>query len=196
MKPLASMVGIFLLLLQSAAVQAGFSQAYLSRLLANKIETVEELAANDAVLRAVREHNARKLALDEIRTRDREWINTNELTPFKQSIQDCEVGRYFRSLVTFQQSIYAEAFLTGNQGATIAAYPITTDYWQGDESKWTDAFHDGTGAVYVGPVEFDKSSKSNSVQIAVPVMDAGRAIGVLIVGVKLSYVQAKYLHRK
>ena len=105
-------------------------------------------------------------------------------------------GRYFKSMVDFNQSIYSEMFLTDRQGATVAEYPATTDYWQGDEAKWKEAFNKGLGKVHIGPVEFDESTQVDSVQISVPVMADGEAIGVLVVGIKLTYLQALYVKPK
>ncbi len=170
-----------------------FSQAQLQRLLRTKIETLIELAANPTIVRAVQEQNARPQSPARIDEIDAEWTRTNEITPFKRSMQENEVGRYFQSLIDFNDSIYNEAFLTDSSGANVAAYPITSDYWQGDEEKWIAAYNDGEGAVFVSDVEFDESTQTPAIQISVPVMDEGRAIGVLIVGVKLTYVQARYL---
>ena len=187
-------IGLGLVSLAALPVHAGFSQAHLARLLRNKVEDIRELAANAAVVRTVQEHNAKAQSLEEIKRLDEAWVATAELTPFKKSLQDNEVGRYFKTLVDFNRSIYSELFLTDRNGATLAAYPATTDYWQGDEKKWSEAFNGGSGEVYIGPVAFDESSHVNSVQISVPVVGAeNKAIGVLVVGVKLSYLQAKYL---
>jgi len=56
----------------------------------------------------------------------------------------------------------------------------TSDYWQGDEAKFTESFKGGSGAVHIGDVEFDQSAQAYLVQISVPVMPphrmhAGRA---------------------
>jgi len=93
--------------------------------------------------------------------------------------------------VTNNESIYNEIFLTDNQGANVAVYPATSDYWQGDETKWSEPFN--SGKVYVGQVEFDESTNTNAVQISVPVIDNGKTIGVLILGIKLSFIETNSL---
>jgi hypothetical protein len=67
----------------------------------------------------------------------------------------------------------------------------TSDYWQGDEAKWQESFKDGAGAVHAGGVEFDESSQDYLVQISVPVMDSGKAIGALTIGVNLDFLEGK-----
>lgn len=188
------LVCLGLVLIGTTPAYAGLSQSHLARLLRNKIEDVQDLAANPAVIDAVREHNARGQSLEEIKQLDKAWLATKEVTPFKKALQQNEPGSYFKTLVDFNQSIYSEIFLTDQNGATVAAYPPTTDYWQGDEKKWSKAFNAGKGKLYIGSVEFDESSQVNSVQISVPILFDEKTIGVLVVGVKLSYLQAKYLH--
>jgi hypothetical protein len=79
-----------------------------------------------------------------------------------------------------------EAFVMDAQGANVCMTLRTSDYWQGDEPKWADAFNDGKGADYVGKRQYDESSKSTLVHISVPVMDNGKAIGVLTCGINLT----------
>ena len=171
----------------------GFTQTQLRRLLRTKIETVTEIANNAVVISAVRKQNRKSLPQEKIEELDAAWQATNDDTPFKKSLQENEAGKYFQSLIDFNESIYTEAFLTDRRGANVAAYPATTDYWQGDEEKWLASFNDSAGEIFVGKVAFDQSTRTKAIQISVPVMDNDKAIGVLIVGIRLSYVQAKYL---
>ena len=81
-----------------------------------------------------------------------------------------------------------EVFVTDNQGANVAAYPATSDYWQGDEEKWTASFNDGDGVVFIGPLEQDESTNSAQVQISVPIFNQQQTIGVLVMGVSVDYL--------
>ena len=84
-----------------------------------------------------------------------------------------------------------EVFLTDNQGANVAAYPPTSDYWQGDEEKWTASYNNGNGVVFIGPLEYDESTQKTQVQISAPVISKDETIGVLVLGVSVDYLQAK-----
>ncbi len=156
--------------------------------LAEQIEKVKDLAANVLVVEATRDQNKEGLTLATIRQRDEEWKASDELTGFKRSLQENTIGLFFKSRIEWPESIYNEIFLTDNQGANVAAYPATSDYWQGDEEKWTAAFNHGAGQIFVGPIELDESTGIHAVQISAPVLDEGQTIGVLIIGVKLSFV--------
>ena len=89
--------------------------------------------------------------------------------------------------------MYSEAFLTDAQGANVAAYPATSDYWQGDEEKFTASFNGGQGKVFIGPIEMDESTQTNAVQISVPMEYNDETIGVLVIGVKVSVLEAEKL---
>lgn len=159
-------------------------------LLAPDVRALQTLANNQVIRDAVKSQNSKRVSLDKIKQIDKEWKGTKELTPFKRSLQGGNAGILLKQTVVLN-AIYGELFLTDNQGANVATYPATSDYWQGDEAKFTESFKGG-GRVFVGPVEYDDSSKSVSIQISVPVFDeANRVIGVLVGGVILDYVEWK-----
>ena len=73
----------------------------------------------------------------------------------------------------------------------MAAYPPTSDYWQGDEEKWTASYNNGEGVVFIGPLELDESTQKTLVQISAPVISNDETIGVLVLGVSVDYLQEK-----
>lgn len=162
----------------------------LKTLLKVKVRTVQHMALNPVVVRAVREQNASNLAMKEIQRRDNEWRASKELTPLKIALQGNRAGRFLRSTVRRLDAVN-EAFLTDAKGANVAVFPPTSDYWQGDEEKWTASFNNGSGRVFIGPLELDESTQTYAVQISAPVIDRGRTIGVLVVGVTIDYLQAR-----
>ncbi len=170
--------------------QSVIPPAELEELLRVKIRAVKRLAADTLIIDAVKEQNAKNVSLNEIKRIDNTWRSTKELTPFKKSLQINRAGKRLKRAVR-RNPTYGEAFLTDNQGANVAAYPATSDYWQGDEEKFTASFNNGEGQIFIGPVEFDESSNTHAAQVSVPVVDGGKAIGVLIVGVQLDYIAWK-----
>lgn len=166
------------------------SQEELEKLLATKIRSVQHMALNPTVIRAARRQNSEKLPLDLIKQRDDEWKSNSELTHFKRSLQENDAGRFLKRVVGRNTS-FNEAFVTDNQGANVAAFPPTSDYWQGDEEKWAASFNNGSGEIFMGPLEFDQSTRTYAVQISAPLYDRGATIGVLVVGVTLDYLKTK-----
>lgn len=191
----------FLLIFLSGLNNLSLAENSLSRhevkhLLRHKIASIKDLTENPIIIAETRKHNAKNTPLKSILEINKHWSSYPDSHPQKQEMHQSIIGLYFKNIVEFENSIYSEIFLTDNQGANIAAWPITTDYWQGDEKKWSGAFNSGSGDIYIGQLEYDQSSNMNAIQISVAVMDNEKAIGVLIAGIKLTYLQAKYLNSK
>ncbi len=74
-----------------------------------------------------------------------------------------------------------ELFVTDKYGALVAASNRTSDYNQADEDWWQATYRNGQGAIYIGQVEYDESSKTYSSNIAVPLYssDSKSIVGVL-----------------
>ena len=186
----ACLLVVLALLAPATGAQQDISESELQELLRVKIRTVQHMALNPLLIRAVRQQNASGLTPEEIARRDKSWRATKELTPFKLSLQTSAAGRFLRAQVQRSTS-FNEAFLTDNQGANVAAFPATSDYWQGDEDKWINSFNGGDGQIYLGALELDESTNTVAAQVSAPVLDRGKTIGVLVVGVTINYLQTK-----
>lgn len=191
MKPLLLTLA---LLLSPTWALADMSQADLQELLKDRIEGLKFLTKNALLLDAIREQNRKGMTLDDIKKIDEEWIAGK--SPLIEELQTNKVGSFLKNIIVQQSGVYNEVFLTDAQGANVATYPATSDYWQGDEEKFTAAFADGKGAIFVGPARFDESTQTNAVQISVPMMYNNEAIGVLVIGVKISALEAEKLKGK
>ncbi|MGF1525382.1 MAG: hypothetical protein ACFCBW_01095 [Candidatus Competibacterales bacterium] len=162
----------------------------LERQLEAKFRVAEHLTFYPTVVEAVKAQNAQNLTLETIRERDEAWINSPGPTPFKRSMQFSDAGRLLRRFVQGNNA-YSEAYLTDAQGAVVGVYPLTSDYWQGDEGKWISAFNEGRGARYFSQPNFDDSTGVVTVEVAVPVYDGEEAIGVLILEVSQDYLDSR-----
>lgn len=192
MHPFRIFVMMFMLLIYTHA-EANSTLAEIPNiktLLRQKIKQIQFFAAKPHMIQAVHEQNSLKISMDEIRKRDQQWITSKKLTPFKRSLQESEAGKCVKYIVEKSGGNFNEAFLTDNQGANVAAYPATSDYWQGDEKKWQQSFNNGQGKIFIGPLEFDESTWVKAIQVSVPVKDNDTVIGVLIVGVTLDYLSS------
>jgi hypothetical protein len=186
----ACLMIVLAMLAPAAGAQQDIGKSELEDLLRVKIRTVQHMALNPLLIRAVRQQNASGLAPEEIARRDKAWRATKELTPFKLSLQTSAAGRFLRAQVQRSTS-FNEAFLTDNQGANVAAFPATSDYWQGDEDKWSNSFNGSNGQIVLGPLKLDESTNTVAAQVSAPVLDRGKTIGVLVVGVTINYLQTK-----
>lgn len=170
---------------------AELTQAELQEILAPRIEGLKFLTKNGMLLESIRAQNRKGMTLDEIKKIDEEWKAGS--SPLIQELQENKAGNFLKNIIVQQSDVYSEVFLTDAQGANVAAYPATSDYWQGDEAKFTKSYADGKGEVFIGGVEFDESTKANAVQISVPMIYNSEAIGVMVIGVKVSVLEAEKL---
>ncbi len=150
-------------------------------------KTLAAFGTDPTIVRAVREDNAKGRTLDEIKAMDKEWMAASGINDFMKAMMNSECGKRLAEIEK-SQPFFSELFLTNSLGANVAMTDKTSDYWQGDEAKFTDSWKEGTGAVAVGPVKFDDSSQTYSVHISVPVKDGDKVIGVLIFGVDVDRV--------
>src|SRR5574341_1088709 len=86
----------------------------------------------------------------------------------------------------------AEVFVTDRYGANVAATNRTSDYYQGDEKWWQTAYNNGQGGIFIGDPDFDESSATYAINLAVPVFKLGtrNVLGVLRTTYRVSALAA------
>jgi hypothetical protein len=167
------------------------SEEQIEELLDVKIRFATHMAFQPNIIRAVEAQNGQKMSLAQIRENDEMWIGANGgSNSLIREITRNDIARYLQRRVENNSAI-DEVFITDNQGANVAAYPPTSDYWQGDEGKWTSSFNDGNGQIFIGPLERDASTNKSQVQISAPIVSNDETIGVLIMGVSVDYISAQ-----
>lgn len=152
---------------------------------------IKKFDKHGVLLKALVAQNNEKISFEEIKRRDEEWTKTLKSTPTKKMIEFRRSSGFLKRLITHKHSEkIVEIFLTDNQGANVAAYPLTSDYWQGDEDKWLKAYNKGDCRIFIGKIDYDESADSRSIQISVPMENnAGKCLGVIIVGVRELYLR-------
>jgi len=147
-----------------------------------------KLGSDPVIIKAVQEENAKNKTLDQIKAKDQEWKGDAGLADYMKAIMESECGQYLRKIQA-QRPYLAEIFVMDNQGANVAMTDKTSDYWQGDEAKFTESFKGGAGAIHISEVEFDDSTQVYVVQASVPVLDGGKAIGAITFGIDVEKVE-------
>jgi hypothetical protein len=176
---------LFLLLSQTAFAQ---SASALHGALTAEGKRLQVWGRDAVILDAVRRQNSVPATMDAIQRIDLQWV-TGKHESLKKETTSNPCAERLRQLMI--EGVHGEAFVTDQRGAVVCAARVTSDYWQGDEPKFTNAFKDGRGAVFIDRPRYDESVKANVAHISVPVMDGVRAIGVLVVGVKADKMARK-----
>jgi hypothetical protein len=99
-------------------------------------------------------------------------------------VLDNAAADYLREVVADSDGIITEVFVMDARGLNVAASSVTSDYWQGDEEKFTATYPFGPDAVHISDVELDESTQSYQTQVSLPLTDpaTGTVIGAITVG--------------
>ena len=151
------------------------------KMLETEAAKVRTWGSDPALLSAVKAQNGKRVPLKTIQSLDEQWVAGKADTLVKQTTTGACADR-LRQLAA-ANAAYGEIFLMDDQGALVCANAKTSDYWQGDEAKWQQAFAEGKGKVFIDRPKYDDSASKALAQISVPVIENGRAIGVITVGV-------------
>ena len=147
-------------------------------------ETVAHWAADPRVVSAVKEQNGRGPlpGMDNPR-----WKVTRRTDPLVKGFQGSAAGRFLRDRLDASGGTFSEAFLNASRGEKVAFAEKTTSYIHKGQAKFDVPF--ATGKPWQGKPEFDESSQTYAVQVAVPVLADGKPIGVLVMGIDLSHLE-------
>lgn len=106
-------------------------------------------------------------------------------TPTITPVLENPLSAYLRDIVTDSDGRILEVFVMDGRGLNVAASSPTSDYWQGDEEKFTETYARGAGSTHISDIEFDESTQSYQGQISMTIVDPGTgdAVGAVTFGV-------------
>ncbi len=111
-----------------------------------------------------------------------------------QTTRSCARSRQARPVkllaakIAASNGLYRELFLSASQGEKVAFTDKTSGYLHTGNEKFDLPM---SGAVWQGKPEFDKSSHSYVIQVAVPVRSGGKPIGVLVAGLSMKTLEGR-----
>lgn len=144
-----------------------------------KVKEIQVWATDPVLVKAVVTHNTALPADQAAMTQD-SWKALTILDPFVRSFSTNEAGQFLKSKKTPE---IAEAFVSGSDGLKVAFLSKTSGWSHKGKPK-----HDVpmTGKTWQGAVEVDESTGLQQVQVSVPVLDGGKPIGSLVVGLSVA----------
>lgn len=140
------------------------------------------------IVNAVKAENAKNKTLDQVKAHDQKWIGTPGVADFMKALMESECGKRLREIQK-SKPFFAEIFVMDNLGANVAMTDKTSDYWQGDEDKFTKSYNNGKGGVHISDVKFDDSTQAYLVQVSIPVKDGTKVIGAVTFGIDVDQVE-------
>ena len=146
--------------------------------------------AQDAILiEAVRAQNSVTSAYsqEDIDALDAAWRAEVGLAdrPTIEPVLGNAASDFLRDVIAEAGGTMTEVFVMDARGLNVATSDVTSDFWQGDEEKYSETFLKGAGAVHLGEVEFDESTQTYQGQISLSLVDpvSNELIGAMTVGV-------------
>lgn len=139
---------------------------------------------NATIIGAVKAQNTAHASLDSagIAKLDAQWKaeTTAAEKPLINKVLNNACSTELKSILAASGGKYVEIFVTDNKGLNVCQTGMTSDYWQGDEDKFTKVFPT-VGATHSAPPEFDESAQTFVAEVDGTIDDAGTAIGTYTV---------------
>ena len=149
------------------------------------------IAEDPVVIGALTQQNAANgsLAQAEIDKLDKQWrseVEGQDKSLINQVLAN-DLSNYLKKVSDQAGGLYTEIFVMDSKGLNAGQSTVTSDYWQGDEDKWTKTYAAGPDAVFVDEVEKDESTQMLQSQVSFTVVDPAtkQVIGAITFGVNL-----------
>jgi hypothetical protein len=155
----------------------GLSPAFQAKI-DEQIKVITAWAAEPVVVEAVKAHNA-SLPAEQAALTQEKWKALNVLDPQVREFTKNPAGLFLKSK---KSEAVTEAFISDAAGCKVAFMAKPSNWCHKGKAK-----HDVpmTGKNWQGAVEVDESSGVQQLQVSVPVLDAGKPIGSLVVGLNI-----------
>jgi len=149
------------------------------------------IAEDPVVIGALTQQNAANgsLAQAEIDKLDKQWrseVEGQDKGLINQVLAN-DLSNYLKNVSDQAGGLYTEIIVMDGKGLNAGQSAVTSDYWQGDEDKWTKTYAAGPDAVFVDEVEMDESTQQLQSQVSFTVVDPAtkQVIGAITFGVNL-----------
>lgn len=143
-----------------------------------KLEALKEWGTDAKLVALVKAGNANKSEAEKAMTQDK-WKAMTVFDPMLKMFLNNEIEALIKSK---KGDDVSEAFVSRADGTKLAFLAKTTNWSHAGKPK-----HDlpMAGKTWIGEVEKDESTGKQQVQVSFPVLDGGKAIGSVVVGLAL-----------
>jgi hypothetical protein len=150
---------------------------------------LRQIAENPVLIDAIRAQNAASSGYDQakIDALDKQWRAEVDAAdkPLINATLGTEASKFLDAELVLHAAPTTEIFATDAKGLNAAQATMTSDYWQGDEDKFTKSFGAGADAIFIGDIEQDESTQTYQSQVSITVTDpaTGAPIGSITAGI-------------
>ena len=174
----------------SAAPMALAEEAHVGPTTEYVEEAVKPWLSDPVIINAIKAQNEAhaNLASGEIDALDKKWRAEVDADshPMIDEVLAKEASKFLMEKQEASDGAITEIFIMDDKGLNVAQSAITSDYWQGDESKFQKSYGAGADKIFVDDAEKDESTQMLQAQASMTIVDeTGKAIGAITVGVNL-----------
>jgi len=172
------LIASILLGLRTLASAQGLDAATQSKI-DEQIKSITAWASDPVLVDAVKAHNE-SVPAEQAALNQEKWRALTVLDPLVRGFTKNAAGQFLKGK---RSDLITEAFVSDAAGLKVAFIAKTTNWSHKGKPK-----HDVpmTGKSWQGSVEVDESSGQQQLQVSVPVLDGGKPIGSLVVGLSVT----------
>jgi hypothetical protein len=148
----------------------------------SKLQQLRQWSTDPVIVSAVRNANANPPAEGKGMT-DEQWAKLTILDPVVRSFARNPLAQYLKSKKDDQIS---ECFVSTAAGTKVAFLAKTSNWSHAGKDKHKAPM---AGKTWIGPAEVDQSTGELEVQVGLPVLDNGKPIGSIVIGLSVSKLQ-------
>jgi len=170
---------------------SAFEQQRITDLLVKKITQWGKLPGLDVLLKRKNSQSSLLMSAD-ITIKDSEWIRAfaKQDDKFASTLVDETISSELRKIKEQEKGVITEIIITDARGLNAAISDMTSDYWQGDEEKFTRVFATPPNTLYFSGISYDESTRHFQLQISTPLygQSTKEAMGVMVIGVDVEKI--------
>jgi hypothetical protein len=167
-----------LIVLICAVTGLGQAPAEIRTKLDVKIKQLAGFSSDPEIVNAVKAHNATPATAEALAMTNEKWHGLSVLDPFVRATAKAPLSEYLKAIKTNDDTI-AKVFVSGADGFKVG-FDAKTEHWT----------HKGlpkhevpmSGEIWIGSVKVDDSTGQQLIQVGLPVLDGGKPIGSIVVG--------------
>jgi hypothetical protein len=180
MKTVSRQIMLCAMVIVAVAV-SGLAQAppELKAKLDAQIKQLQAISADPQVVAAVKEHNAAAPSAEVTAMTNEKWAGLSLFDPFVKAVAKAPVSGFLKSKT---DDVISEVFVSGADGRKVGFAAKTTYYSHKGMPKHEVPM---TGKTFIGPPKQDESTGVMEIQVGLPVMDGGKAIGSIVFGLRV-----------
>lgn len=114
------------------------------------------------IISAINAQNKKNAALGQadIDRLDKQWRAERKADskPLIDEVLGNSVSQHLKTIKAGAPKLYTEIFVMDNRGLNVGQSDVTSDYWQGDESKFKKTYDVGPNVTFIDDYEIDEST--------------------------------------